>query len=113
MKRGVGVKSDGNGGYDINIQRAILKKYGLPALLVFLVMTGLGSRLGGELWEMIIERRAVAEKLAVHDKDIAEGKGRDASLAKQIEDVRVEVRQDLREIKQTVRAIQSAVNKEG
>lgn len=113
MKRGVDIKRDGNGGYDINVQRAILAKYGLPALVAFLLFTGLGSRLGSELWDLLLENRRTTERVAQHDTEIAEGKGRDAALQKQVEDLRLEVRQDLREIKNEVRAIAQAISKDG
>ena len=113
MKRGVQVKSDGNGGWDINLQKEVLRKWG-PAWLIALMLVGsLGSRLGAELWTLVVESRAIKEQIAVHDRDIADGKGRDAELAKQVEALRVEVRQDLREIKNEVRAIGRSLNNGG
>ena len=113
MKRGMGIKGDGNGGWDINVQRGILVKYGLPALLTFLLVTGLGSRLGSELWDLLLENRRMTERVTQHDREIAEGKERDAALAEQVQGLRVEVRQDLREIKNEVRAIARARDKDG
>jgi demethoxyubiquinone hydroxylase (CLK1/Coq7/Cat5 family) len=111
--KGVRAKSDGNGGWDINLQREVLRKWGPAWLALLMLLGGLGSRLGAELWTLVVESRAIKEQILHHDKDIADGKRRDAELATQVEALRVEVRQDLREIKNEVRAIGRSLNKGG
>ena len=113
MKRGVQVKGDGNGGWDVNVQKSILRKWGPIGLLIFVLVSGAGSKLGEEVWTLIVESRAVKEKIATHDSDIASGKVRDEDLAKQITGLREEVRADLREIKAEVRAISRSLNSGG
>lgn len=111
--RGVKLDRDGNGGWNINIQTIILKKWGPIWLLLFIAVSSISGRVGGELWGLILENRRTQEKVLRHDEDIRAGQLRDSELAGQIEEVRREVRADLREIKQAVRSIETAIRKDG
>ena len=111
--RGVKLNRDGNGGWNINIESTILKRWGPVWLLLFIAVSSISGRVGGEVWGLILENRRMQEKELQHDQGIAEGKVRDADLARQIEAVRVEFKQELREVKQAVRSIEAAIRKEG
>lgn len=98
------VKGDGNGGFDINVQKAVLRRYGPFWLLVFMVLSGLGSRLGAEAWALIVERRAVEEKVRSNAAGINELRKDFDGLAVDIRVWKGEVREDLAEIKAAITA---------
>ena len=111
--RGVRLNRDGNGGWNINVQTILLKKWGPVWLLLFIAVSSISGRVGGEIWGLILENRRTQELLLQHDQAIAEIKARDVDMAKQIEAVRVEFQQEFRETKQAVRSIEAAIRKEG
>ena len=59
----VNVSRDGNGGYDINIQRRTLKRWGpfFAALMVF--AGGLGAKLGEQVWGIVLDREAINQRV--------------------------------------------------
>ena len=55
------IKSDGNGGIDINgnIQKTILKKYGLLGIVFLIFLGGLASSIGEEAWAVLLDRNVI------------------------------------------------------
>ena len=80
------VKSDGNGGYDINVQKDILKRWGPAGLAIFMLLSGLGTNMGSEVWDWVVGREAVEQQVA--------------SNAESIKTLRIEIREDIHEIRQ-------------
>lgn len=97
-RRGVSIKSDGNGGLDVNVQKAILRKWGPLGLAAFLVLSGLGAKFGEEAWSMVLERRQVSEKVSNNTREIME-------LREDLKEWKAEIREDISEIKDAVEQI--------
>lgn len=54
---GMKVRGDGNGGFDINVQKAVLRKWGPLGLVGLVVLSGLGSKVGETAWETLTDAR--------------------------------------------------------
>jgi outer membrane murein-binding lipoprotein Lpp len=69
---GLKVKKDNNGGWDINLQQTVLKKWGPIGLLIFLVLAGFGSKLGEEAWAILTSREKLSSQVESNAAAIAE-----------------------------------------
>ena len=88
----VKVKSDGNGGYDVNVQKAILTKWGPVGLVLFMLLSGLGAKMGEEAWVWMSGHKAVELQVGLN-KELAQ-EAHDGMM-----EFRAEVSDDLREIR--------------
>ena len=69
---GLGIKSDGNGGLDINVQKVFVRRWGPIAAVILFVLSGLGSRIGSEAWAVITDRGTANAAIARNTSDISE-----------------------------------------
>lgn len=69
-------KSDGNGGFDINVQKKELGKYGAIGAIVILAFSGAGTALGSQVWDMIANDKAQTQKIEYNEARIERNKAR-------------------------------------
>lgn len=72
---GLGIKSDGNGGVDINVQRTWAFKWGPIMAIALFVLMGLGSRIGSEAWAVIMDQGTMKTEIARNAEDISGMRG--------------------------------------
>ena len=66
----VKVRSDGNGGYDINVQKAMLRRWGPLVGATMLAIGSIGSGLGSEILDMILNKQTVEVRLQNVEQDL-------------------------------------------
>ena len=66
----VKVQSDGNGGYDINVQKVMLRKWGPLAGGALLLVGSMASGLGSELLDVILNKQTVEIRLENVETDL-------------------------------------------
>lgn len=88
------VKSDGNGGLDVNVQKDILRRWGPLGLVIFTLLLGLGSRFGDEAWNWVVGHKATEAQVYQNTSSIDK-------LSDEFHEHVVEVRRELGMIQQT------------
>lgn len=86
------MRSDGNGGLDINVQKAMLKKYGPIWAALFLALSGLGAKFGEKAWAAVWGYESQTLLIERNTENIN-------NLYDNVDGLRREFREDLREIK--------------
>ena len=67
----VKIKRDGNGGYAINVQKDILRRWGPAGLIIFLLITGQGTSVGSEIWNLMLGRQAIEQQVEHNTAEIS------------------------------------------
>lgn len=93
------IHSDGNGGLDANIQRAVLRKWGPLVAALFIAISGLASQIGEEAWSALLGRSGDMQK--IEDLEIRVEQNRESILRvnRSVDDEIHELRSEIREIK--------------
>ena len=100
--KGISVKRDGNGGFDVNVQKAVLRRWGPPGLAILLVLTGLGSKMGEEAWAVLTDRERLTQ-------EVGDNKAAIEKNAVECDELRREIQGDLSEIRASIMRMETLI----
>lgn len=96
------VRSDGNGGLDINVQKAMLRRYGPVGAALFLALSGLGAKFGEKAWAAVWGHESQSLLIEQNTEKIR-------GLYIEVDELRREFREDLRDIKASQNRIEDHI----
>jgi len=98
MRKNNFVRGDGNGGFDANVQKAVLRKWGLLMGFGLLLVSGFASQIGEEVWDAMAGRSGDLQRIEALERQVAQNREDDISFRAQLRSESAQLRKEIAEI---------------